>query len=545
MASLFAYFCLLLSLSGSISSARCSVLLEYCRMAKEAARFDWGRAFNGPLAVGTNTADDGARLGAYFGQDITPQEFGAKDDNGVTDNTAAFQAAIDKASVTSSRVIVASQNGGAFVFGGNLVVPINVTMVGLNNPVLRRRGAFASTNNFITIVPGGGAKDTLSIRTVLKGVVLAGYPEAVQAPGKWTMNSTAIHIQAFRFRVVECHIYGWDRAITVGDNAYIWSFSDCSIRQNNYGAYIAGDLARNSGEKLSFTDCLFAENNIGQYQKWVSVSFYNCSFDYNYRQHAISVNTNSGAINGRSSFLGCHFENKDSHSGSGPQFDLSGGRMNFKDCTFIHDVSHLYWKGGPRSLLSIEDCQIAIPEGRYLYEGRRVQSLGGNVPVSDHKNVVIRISPYCSNIPNGSFELKDLGGWTIQDGGRTSFLQLSTPVYDSPGSCKIIGGSRGASLLSAKIPTGNYGKATLSIAVVEKNCSTKDWVTLKCYDGNGGCNGESSFYVDGIIPKGGGGVIRGGAIDIPIGTAYLCVEIKKASGSEDYIVVDDVYLQFD
>jgi hypothetical protein len=132
--------------------------------------------------------------------DIYPvTDFGAKGD-GKTDDTAAFQKALDKAAQAGGGVVVASR--GNYFFDGHLNVPNAVTLKGIWESVpshvgIRNHGAPKPTDDGTTFLvsENAGMEDgapfiTLNNNATLKGVVIY-YPKqdpaAEPEPYPWTI----------------------------------------------------------------------------------------------------------------------------------------------------------------------------------------------------------------------------------------------------------------------------------------------------------------------------------------------------------------------
>ena len=103
-------------------------------------------------------------LAAPMTQAAAPQlnvrDFGAKGD-GVTDDTAAFQKALDAAATAGGGVVLAPR--GNYLFAGALRVPAAVTLRGIWESVpahngLRDRGLPKPTDDGTTFVVTGGAR---------------------------------------------------------------------------------------------------------------------------------------------------------------------------------------------------------------------------------------------------------------------------------------------------------------------------------------------------------------------------------------------------
>lgn len=127
------------------------------------------------------------------------RDFGAKGD-GKTDDTAAFQRALDEAGKAGGGVVVAPR--GNYLFKGHLVVPSGVTLKGVWESVpahngIRDAGLPKPTDDGTTflVTEGAGSEEappfiTLNTNSALKGVVLY-YPDQktddVPVPYPWTI----------------------------------------------------------------------------------------------------------------------------------------------------------------------------------------------------------------------------------------------------------------------------------------------------------------------------------------------------------------------
>ncbi|MHC4117971.1 MAG: glycosyl hydrolase family 28-related protein [Planctomycetota bacterium] len=131
---------------------------------------------------------------------LNVRDFGAVGD-GKTDDTAAFQKALDAAGQAEGGVVHAPR--GNYLFKGHLNVPIAVTLAGLWQSVpahngIRNRGLPKPTDDGTTflVTEGAGSEDgppfiTLNTNSTLKGVVLY-YPEQnvddVPKPYPWAIS---------------------------------------------------------------------------------------------------------------------------------------------------------------------------------------------------------------------------------------------------------------------------------------------------------------------------------------------------------------------
>ena len=131
---------------------------------------------------------------------LNVRDFGAVGD-GKTDDTAAFQKALDAAAEAKGGVVHAPR--GNYLFKGHLNVPVAVTLAGLWQSVpahngIRNRGLPKPTDDGTTflITEGAGSEDgpafiTLNTNSTLKGVVLY-YPEQnvddIPKPYPWAIS---------------------------------------------------------------------------------------------------------------------------------------------------------------------------------------------------------------------------------------------------------------------------------------------------------------------------------------------------------------------
>jgi len=168
--------------------------LYKARMMKQFGRLFLGLSLLFSVGVFAGEADQGP-VSDYF----NVRSFGAVGD-GQTDDTAAFQKALDSAEKAGGGIVYAPR--GNFFFAGNLNVPNAVTLAGIWQSVpahngLRDRGRPKPTDDGTTflITGGAGSEDgpafiTLNTNSTLKGVVLY-YPQQniddVPKPYPWAI----------------------------------------------------------------------------------------------------------------------------------------------------------------------------------------------------------------------------------------------------------------------------------------------------------------------------------------------------------------------
>ena len=148
------------------------------------------------------------------------RDFGAQGD-GTTDDTAAFQAALDAAGKAGGGIVRAPR--GVYLIAGHLSVPMAVALEGIwqappSHPGLRDKGAPTPEYGTVLLaVEGKGDEDgtpfiTLANNTTLKGVVIY-YPKqdrkvAPPAPYPWT-----IRMRGSNMAVLDCELLNPYQAI--------------------------------------------------------------------------------------------------------------------------------------------------------------------------------------------------------------------------------------------------------------------------------------------------------------------------------------------
>jgi hypothetical protein len=159
----------------------------------------FGVLFLGLLFVSVTSSYAGESATPAVSEHFNVRSFGAVGD-GKTDNTAAFQKALDAAGKAGGGVVYAPR--GNYLFAGNLNVPKAVTLAGIWQSVpahngIRDRGLPKPTDDGTTfLVTGGAGREdgpafiTLNTNSTIKGVVLY-YPQQnvddVPKPYPWAI----------------------------------------------------------------------------------------------------------------------------------------------------------------------------------------------------------------------------------------------------------------------------------------------------------------------------------------------------------------------
>jgi hypothetical protein len=152
-------------------------------------------------------------------------EFGAAGD-GVSDNTAAFQAAIDSVFAAGGGVVLL--NRGYFLFSGSLTVPEGVTLEGTyasvpSHPMVGASSLPRITGTLLMPTAGKGSEDgkpfiTLQRDATIRGVVIY-YPtqskaKSVPAPFPWTVDMVSDNAAITDVECLNC--WNFIRAVNSG-----------------------------------------------------------------------------------------------------------------------------------------------------------------------------------------------------------------------------------------------------------------------------------------------------------------------------------------
>lgn len=217
---------------------------------------------------------------------LSVTDFGARGD-GTTDNTSAFQSALNKASETGGAVFVPA---GKFLIAGNLNVPPNVVLEGTWRGPARHKDSKGST---LLVTAGKGNRDgepflMMNECSGLKGLVIH-YPEQVDEnppiPYPWTVRGKGDNIfiadvlltnpyQAVDFGMYPCgrhyvsRLYAQalyrgifiDKCFDVGriENVHLWPFwsTEGPVRRFTQREGVAFIFGRTDWQFVSNTFCI-------------------------------------------------------------------------------------------------------------------------------------------------------------------------------------------------------------------------------------------------------------------------------------------------
>ena len=280
--------------------------------------------------------ENGLKAQLIISNSINVKQFGAKGD-GVSDDTAAIQKAIDclfnkiksfeKDSYLNNLTITMTE--GKYLITDTIDFPVLLKLhiigavcllVGKDNIT----GLWLNSRNFTNEIGSERLKNSIT-GTIIGSSVGALTIKKLKSDYSFHLtNCTSIGLEIgdrkipesdngflsfCRSSIKNINIEHFENGLVINPiNVYIANFENIRIEENNQGVLWGLNQkseSTNAGEKISFTNCLFAATHrVFIINKAItSVSFYNCSFDFN--GNIIFVNNNfSNQIN----FFGGHIE---------------------------------------------------------------------------------------------------------------------------------------------------------------------------------------------------------------------------------------------
>jgi hypothetical protein len=268
-------------------------------------------------------------------ESVSVKDFGAKGD-GITDDTAAFNAAIAYAKANSVKCIK--------VPSGNYKTTGPINIMGNFNDGFELRGyratitATANGPAFVIDAKNPDSSPEIRIHALVHGFDIHG-------PGKASLNSVAVQAQhGANVHVKDCSLYNCYRGL-YGNGNLISQYENLHIYGNAYGI----DLA---------TDGTFAANDI---------HFTNCQVINN--DHAIRA---VGFPNGAITFEGCEIEGNNLAGALADGVKVieftNAGKVTFKGCHMEDNPGqyNLYYDGNSGEHLNVIGCEI-IPGDTCTY----------------------------------------------------------------------------------------------------------------------------------------------------------------------------------
>jgi len=216
------------------------------------------------------------------GSVVNVLDFGAKGD-GITDDTAAIQAAID--SVTRGVVQIP-----AGTYKCNFGLTINVAKCWVQGMYAKLDFTGLGTSSTAITLTGSadGGSPYFQSGTPLSGFI-------IQGPSNTTGTNTGLYFNAAtepgpsHIKIQDVVVYNFRHGGQIKDSAYIITFDNCDFHTNNIGFLIPQGTPyppglSNSGERIGFVNCTIYNNlTYGLNLEWegCTTKLVNTSVDYN------------------------------------------------------------------------------------------------------------------------------------------------------------------------------------------------------------------------------------------------------------------------
>lgn len=243
-----------------------------------------------------NTNDFKLWRTVYTNTPINVKDFGAVGD-GVTDDAAAIQSALN--SITAKGVVRIPYG----VYKVNSPLTLNVSKVRIvgDNAKLDFTG-IGTTNTAINITGTGGGVGAPYYQAFggIESLEIAGPGPSGSSRGLYL--NTAAEPGTSHSRYANLVVYGFNKGIEIGNNAYLYNFDNCDIHSCETGLFIPA-ASSNSGESLRFIGGVLY-NNTGWAIKSENINAF-------IKLIGTSVDYNAGGLwldQGRVDLLGAHFE---------------------------------------------------------------------------------------------------------------------------------------------------------------------------------------------------------------------------------------------
>ena len=235
--------------------------------------------------------------------------YGAVGD-GVTDDTAAIQAAHDAIVATGAKGQL-SIPAGRYKCTSQLTFNVGYVNVEGDNAILDFRTAIQASDFVAVHVIGAGfhfGTPWFQGDAYIRGLRIEGPSKDYDHGTGLLFYSTVSTMSPAHLAVEDTIVIGFKHGVRLGSNAYLLNFYHTQLTDNATGFYapttnIDGSLVTNAGENISYFGGSIFACGIGFYnsQGGADFNFVGTSFDFN-------GSTSVVLTNGQASFSGCHFE---------------------------------------------------------------------------------------------------------------------------------------------------------------------------------------------------------------------------------------------
>ena len=256
-------------------------------------------------------------------------------DENSDDNSIAFNTMVNTAIAQNKSILI---KNGIYKFTKPITLYKEIPIIGEGNVVFDF-SEFDDDSVYCIAVENSTINSSISRnRTILKNITFKGYnfESFPQYPSETQyINKNLFFIKTHEFDFDNIYCYGFNKVFTYGSNAYIISVRNSLISHNNYAIYFDYEGYSNSGERITFINTVIGNNRIAIYNKAGMLNFTDCSIDYNLQISSHFQSKISGTSSGRSSFMGCHFE--DNNMNITNRFVVNNGVIMFSNCSFWFD----------------------------------------------------------------------------------------------------------------------------------------------------------------------------------------------------------------
>lgn len=380
------------------------------------------------ISAGTVTANDVIAKGPI----VDVRAFGAKGD-GVTDDTAAIQAAIDYAANiapidTSTFSVI--QPTTVFIPSGVYKITSTVT-VDTFRVSIKGDGAIIDArtiSDYAMIIGHDGLGSQGQCRVAVDGIKLQG----TRAVGHYGIKKIGDARVAYR----NTEIQSFERGMEEFDNSYLCSFMNMEIHDCSKG-YVVNSSARNNGERTSFINCVFYNNAKDFYidTPYSEIFCTQCSFDY-----SADVYDNPGE-NATIIFNNCRFEwqhdeyydSWENETWDGSKFKLYASKIpiRFNNCSFwyVNDEVNDKYNCLIKTTSTAAYYGVNIFDGCYwYYVGNAYTSICSNSRVRVMNSRIVQ--PTDKALPT-------FDSYSVAQAGGCSFLGVPSNIISSGGTLSI------------------------------------------------------------------------------------------------------------
>lgn len=320
---------------------------------------------------------------------ISVKEFGAVGD-GVTNDTAAIQAAFDRAATLGSGFVIFDP---AATYVCNSGLTLNSNKVGIIGNGAALTFAAMTTGDALTITQtevDSNYRNSLNHAHPITGLIFIGPGMATTAVRCLTIDDNTGSNVSSGITVSNCSFVNFAKDVKIGTGAFCCSFRNCNFTNLSGSAttYSIEVLtgATNAGERNTFTECMWNNRNyiLNHTNANANTHFTDCSMDYSTRAFTVTA----GAVY----VTGGHIENS-------------------------ADSDYYYYVSGGSSLLSFVDVDISTTAAKTTYSPFYSDSTCTN------GGIVIRD---CRYNQTSTFSVPLVGGT-----GRTFVENVSFPASTS------------------------------------------------------------------------------------------------------------------